>query len=297
MDTSHDKPVPAMALFSEPGRRDPWAHRRGEPRTFAVLWLCFTLGCMGLTIGSVGLMGVLHAEVYRPAARIMVALIAVGIAIVWPMIRLSQDYPARPVRSAMIDFLVIFPPAILPIWPQCMPWMAGWPVASAAAVSLNVFGWAFLVAGLLGLVYTLGQLSLAPARWACMLVFLMLALAGPVMAVAMGMPAQSLAHSAKDTPTLWMLTSPITSVFELARERSWSGAAIFPHEAHWAAGWIVLALGLMVWGLCLVVSPSNPARKSRSSDPILPEPKPGVPAEVASEQNPTPELAGRGDPA
>lgn len=241
-----------MALFVPSGRPDPWAHRRGEPRTFAVLWLFFVLGCLAVTIGGVGVLGMLHPDVYRPAARALLAVVAVGVSVVWPMVRLSQDYPTRALRSAFVDLLVVTPPALLLVWPQCLPWMAGWPIEAALAISLSYSGWAVLVAGLLGLLYTLAAQGAAPARWAGMLVFLTIALAGPAL-------ASSVAPPTPGDSNPWLLTSPITSIFELARDRSWSGRAILTLESHWTAGWLVLAVGLMTWGLALVVQ-SSPGR-------------------------------------
>src|SRR5262245_56761146 len=69
----------------------PWSHRRGEPRTFAAIWLLFLFAATILSVGAVGLFGLVSTDVYRPAARVMLEIVTVGVVILWPMVRLSQE--------------------------------------------------------------------------------------------------------------------------------------------------------------------------------------------------------------
>ena len=44
-------------------------------------------------------------------ARIMLEVVTVGIVVLWPMVRLSQEAPKRPVRALLLDSSVILVPA------------------------------------------------------------------------------------------------------------------------------------------------------------------------------------------
>src|ERR1043166_1453153 len=114
-------PAPeASATPGEPPVRplvpDPWAHRRGEPRTFAALWLLFLFAATILSVGAVGIFGLMSTDVYRPAARVMLEIVAIGVVVLWPMVRLSQAAPAFPLRAMLGDAVVVLVPAQAVIW-------------------------------------------------------------------------------------------------------------------------------------------------------------------------------------
>ncbi len=142
-----DKSTPLQRAASTPAP-DPWAHRRGEPRLFAVLWVMYVMAAM---IGSVqwvyGATDVTQ-ESYSPAARIMLIVIAVGACVLWPMVRLSQSRPRGSVLGAVaLDSWVVLVPVLMVVWP--MIYMAGWPLEVVIALSALVLVWVVLAAGVL----------------------------------------------------------------------------------------------------------------------------------------------------
>ncbi len=232
---------------------DRWAHRRAEPRPFAAIWLAFILGASVLSIGAVGGLGLMSTEVYRPAARVMIALIGAGVALVWPMIRLSQEIPSRPLRSALADAVVVIIPIILVVLPQSLPWMADWPLEVSLSMVAVLAGWSVLVAGVLG--WTFSTISLAPRlsilrSWA-MAALAVIAIGPGALAgilLASGPVESRIAGGESGVADLLLVASPLTAPFELARERLWTGAAALIGTRHWlavAAIWLAAAITLL----------------------------------------------------
>lgn len=141
---------------------DPWAHRRGEPRLFSVLWTVYVLVAMGGSVVWLSTTGRFTATGYGPAARIMLMVVMAGVVLVWPMTRLSQvlpdeeDMPAgkpmretRPAAAMLADVPVIQVPVQLVIWP--LLGLAGWPLAVVGAVSMLFLVWTVVVGGLVAI--------------------------------------------------------------------------------------------------------------------------------------------------
>ncbi len=249
---------PANGTVAAPARPDPWAHRRAEPRPLAAAWTLFLLGVGLVTIGPMGLAGLSSWDAYRPAARTMVVLMVVGIVVLWPMLRLCQEAPARPGRACLADALVILIPAQIVLWPQCWPWMADWPVRVVATVAAGVTAWTLITGALLAVALDRG--ARAPdAAWRTlwMLAFLVLAFAGLLIDVAAGSPADA----SLDVPgSPWKLASPIGLVHDCLAGRPWSGrpATIWPSHVA-AAGWS-LGSGLTLWGFYGLLMAGRPGR-------------------------------------
>ena len=139
-------------MHRKPAHLDPWAHRRGEPRLFAVLWMIYVIVAVLGSVQWVLQTTDLTPGAYAPAARIMLAVIAAGATILWPMTRLSQaaPSPARATPAAILaDVLVV----LLPAWMVVVPLvgMAGWPIDIVAALAIMLGGWVYLVGGILAL--------------------------------------------------------------------------------------------------------------------------------------------------
>jgi hypothetical protein len=239
---------------------DPWAHRRAEPRPLALLWSMYLLAACLMTLGAAVRGGIVGPDICRPATRLLLAIVGIGLAVVWPMIRLSQTRPgASPVAGAARDALVLVAPVQLLIWPHLFPWLCGWPLPVVAALAAWSIAWATLVGGLLAL--ALVRIASDPSRhgpshlsrgvW--MGLFLVVALAGPplsrlviTLAGATVIPGPVLPGSTPAGDVTW-LASPVFAVFELARERpEHVGGAHVP-----LSNWLVLAavgaLGLVAW--------------------------------------------------
>ncbi|MFO0833137.1 MAG: hypothetical protein U0637_14995 [Phycisphaerales bacterium] len=224
---------------------DQFAHRRGEPRTFIALWVVLLLASIAVTLGGVGMLGLLATDVYRPAARRLLIMIMVGSIVLWPMLRLSQIAPRRPARAFVVDALAVLVPIQAIIWPQSFPWMAAWPWEVSACVALWFAAWAVAIAGMLTWFFSGRRPACAP--WALMVFFVSLAMGGVVAAAAR--PATDLDAEGLRTFDGWMMVSPVTGVWELTEDRAWTGLAAQVTSGHWwAVGW-AWTFALVCWVL------------------------------------------------
>lgn len=151
-DTRPDKPKKPK----KPKKPDRWAHRRAEPRTLAFLWAMYILAAGLLTIGVLlfrGPWALLDKDVYQYAARTMLLCVAIGLAALWPMARLSQSVPLRERASGAIfkDMLVLLPPTQAVVWAQAAA-RAGWAIDLIAAMALSLVAWPMLAGAVMALV-------------------------------------------------------------------------------------------------------------------------------------------------
>ncbi len=244
-------PVDDEVILLKPKGPDPWPHRRGEPRAFAVFWILFLLGSTIVSLGPAWSMGAPSYETYRPAASTLMVLCAVGLVVLWPMVRLSQAAPRHPLRAIIGDLIVLLLPLAAVVLPQAFPFMTGWPIEVAGAVMLILTGWAFAVAGVL-LVALSREAVGGGARWAAMAVIIAAALAAPV--VEMLRPRTPPAERAMDAPRPAALASPLSAVWEITRDRSWSGQAARLLPAHETAVVWTLAGGAVLFSAGLVAA-------------------------------------------
>lgn len=281
---------PVEPLF-QPPTDDPWAHRRVEPRPLALVWTLYLLGACALTLGSLIYSGVFGPDVCRPATRQLLALVAMGLCVMWPMLRLSQAVPAaRPGRGVLRDYLVLVGPGQMLVWPQGFAWLSAWPWSVIAALALWMLVWPLLVGGLLALACSspaVGQPAQTKLRGAqhmgragLMLGFLALSLAGPPLAKAalhaLGVhPAPTPRFAGADSAgDLSWLASPVFGVFELTRERPEQIGSAGIGPPHWyalASVWIAAGVvwALAGWRL------TRPARApTGTSPPLAPRPPP-----------------------
>ncbi len=239
-----DAPVPD-APVARVKRVDPWAHRRGEPRTFAALWLVYLAGAAAVSLGAGGSLGLFSTDVYRASARILLVIAGVGLGVLWPMVRLSQELPARGNRSAWQDVVVVALPLQAVAWPQALPWMAGWPLAVAGAVAAAYTAWAVLLGGVLACCYALLRAGVVRGRATLMAGVMVVVGAGPLLGVVAGREGEL--RGAPDAD-VWLALSPVTGAWEMARDRTWSGFAARVTPAHWWAIAGVVGAGVCAWG-------------------------------------------------
>jgi hypothetical protein len=254
---------------TRPRRYDPWAHRRGEPRLFAFLWSLFLFAATLTTFGSASASGELSHETLRPAARTLLVLIAVGISIGWPLVRLSQSPDRHPRRGSLRDAIVILVPIHAVLWPQMLWWLAQWPISVVAALVALFTAWTMLIAALLAYAQITrpAASSVSPranahaTNW--MLIFIALTLLGLVPAL---IDSSRLARAGDVIPraaNLSWMPSPITGAWDLARDRSWTGNAASVSRLHWLAIGVVSLIAGVVWALALVRRPRKPSRPAR----------------------------------
>jgi hypothetical protein len=240
---------------------DPWAHRRGEPRLFALLWTIYLFVATAITMLRVVSHGFPGGEAMRPAARAMLITVAAGIALVWPLIRLSQRRDDRPLAAVVHDLVVILVPVQAIVWPQALWWLGRWPLDVVAAVAAMLTAWSFLVGGLIALAYASeGATPLRPSgragarRAAWMVLMVGLALLPAVPAV-FGQPTES--------GRWWWMLSPLTAAAELVRDRSWSGVTAAATDTHWwfIAGTAIVACPIWLAAGSASVRPTRAGRR------------------------------------
>jgi len=222
---------------------DPFASRRGEPRTFIAIWAAYLFGATLVSIGTAGAAGLLSGEVYRPAARVMLEAAAFGIVFVWPLIRLSQAAPERPLRAFLIDSLIVAVPVQILAGVQALPWMAAWPRPVVGMMGGVLGGWTLLVGGLLASYFGAGAERAMP-RWVMMALLALLVVVGPALSV---LDVRVMDRPEADACDAWMMTSPLSAVFEITRNRPWTGATAAVGGGHRIALGVTLGAAGLAW--------------------------------------------------
>jgi hypothetical protein len=227
-------PPPAGPPPTPKKKSDPWAHRRGEPRIFAFVWTVYLFLATAATMLSTVAKGFPGPEVMRPAARVLLLTVALGIALVWPVIRLSQARDRSPVSATAQDLFVVLIPIQAVVWPQSLWWLAHWPLRVVAAEASLLAAWALVIGGALALGLSGRQREGPPGlRWGWMAGIVALVSLGTLPALAAdGRPIGGGDVLIREIRPSWML-SPFTAVLELSRDRSWSGLPAGPTEGHW----------------------------------------------------------------
>lgn len=211
-ETSVETPTPVVSYTTAPAR-DRWAHRRIEPRPFALLWILYLLGAALISFGATGAILQPSSDTYRYATLFLFTLAAIGVSIFWPMLRLSQSCPTSPPRAVLLDLVVMLPPLHCVVWPQLLDWMARWSLPLVATIAAAFTAWSFLIGALLALALgthpnpldarSPGLLPRSDRRSLWMVAFLVLAFLGP---------AVSLSWPGDRSFELGLLASPIAFV-------------------------------------------------------------------------------------
>jgi len=186
--------TPAVSA-SDGANADPWAHRRGEPRTFALLFCMYLLASAMLTIFATPVLGAVNSATFLNSSRMLLVLVAVATVVLWPMTRLSQAAPTRPVKAAAIDTAVVIFLMQAVLWPATIlpggakispaPWLGLWPWSVTAGLSLLYASWSILIGGILACALT-GEAGWRRTAWT--LVVLAMVAGG---AVAVGVMSQA----------------------------------------------------------------------------------------------------------
>jgi hypothetical protein len=253
-DTQHLWPPPP------PKAKDLWRHRRGEPRLFAFFWLVWMTIASALCLAPLGPLGLMDVDASRPACRRLLLLMMVGAVVLWPTIRLSQALPRSPVRAIFQDFIVVLIGAQAILWPMMLlGWWAARDIAGVAGVLaawMLVAGAAIVVA--MRHIEKLERVAARPmhvARALWTLLIMVGAFAVPLVGLAMGLWRPTAAAS------LWAMTSPMTAVYELLRDRRTAGPGAYIQQIHWRAIGVTLCVGLIAWGIALALNARvRPAR-------------------------------------
>ncbi len=218
-----------------PRGRPDWSHRRGEPRGLALAWALYLMLAMMGSLMPAMTLGRFDPDVFRPAARVLSAVIVVGLVVLWPMLRLSQR-PAGGVPGGRIgrDLVVLLIPAMTLVWPQVL--LAGWSIETVSAVSALLVVWSLVAAS--GLSWWRGCGGEKRSAGVAVMVLLVLLVAG-LPPVLWRSGVLEVSPAGRGVTPGWMWT-PVTSVLEILRDRSWSGHPADVSAGHWV--WIVRLL-------------------------------------------------------
>ena len=186
------------------GKDDPWAHRKGEPRVLVLLWAMYLMGGALTTIFAVRSVGAPAAGRYEYGCRAMVVIVVCGLSVLWPMTRLSQMPPERPLRAMLIDLVALLAPVQAVVWP--MPLLTTWTLGIAAGLNLMIASWGLLA----GVLVAHGSASRSMAtRTLLMMGAVFLAGAAPALALFIG------SAGSPSMPGWWEMLSPITATLAL----------------------------------------------------------------------------------
>lgn len=238
--------------FRHTGARDPWAHRKGEPRPFALLWAIYLMAAALLTIFAVSRISIPSTAQFVYACRAMLVMANLGVVVLWPMTRLSQQFPQRPVRAVLVDLLIVLVPVQAVVWP--MPVLAHWSWPVTAAQAASTAAWAMLVASILLVAMR------HPTHWGrtiSMLACLGVALIGPallIIPIVLNRPASA-------DLILWL--SPLTTPYIISAAPSGHSPSMLRSE--WLLTLAPLPLAL---GLSLFADPGD--RNGVSAPPVDP---------------------------
>ncbi len=214
--------------------RDPWAHRKGEPRMLALLWAMYLMGGALMTIFAVRSLGAPSSDRYAYGCRAMLFIVILGTSVLWPMARLSQAPPKRPLYATLVDLFAMLAPVQAVIWPMTLLTSWGWDVV--AGLNLLVASWAALASALV----LRGAVSRSwVTRTLLMAVLVLLVGAAPGLGLLLansGAPA---------LPRWWSMLSPITGVLELTSSPANRRVTMEGWEWAWSAAPMVVGLALL----------------------------------------------------
>ena len=270
-ETASERTDNAKATRKRGGKNDRWAHRRAEPRTLGFLWAMFILLAGLSTIGVLLVRGpwaLLDEEVYQYAARTMLLSVAIGVALLWPMARLSQTVSLResPASAMFKDLLAILPPVQAVVWAQVVA-RAGWTIDQIGAMALGLWAWPMLVAAVLACflrprgvrqedaVYDHGTVFIGargPSGTARTIVMGGIAVAAlaPLLALRTG-------------PGWATMLSPVSAVLDLAQQREVGPNAPSVIDWRWTALLSLLALSLVAWVFLVFYEPYAARRRAK----------------------------------
>jgi len=224
---------------------DRWAHRRVEPRGLALVWTMYLLASTVIAFGAPAARGTLDTLSSRFAARELLVLVGVGIAFLWPTMRLSQAFPAEGgVRAAAKDLIVILLPSTAVVLPMSL--MAAWPVTVAAGLVSVTLVWTMVIGAMLAVAINPppgGRRDSGAGRRAMF---------SALFALAMGLPAAfawsrpDLDSRAADLISCMALPGMLV---EISRDRHWSGQAATVLFEHWVAILVIGVFALSAWML------------------------------------------------
>lgn len=245
-----------VGLIAPSDGSDPYRHRRGEPRGFALFWTAFlVLGTMAC-FAAYGVGRGITPHGYVNAARSLTAVLGLGVGVLWPVFRLSQA-PAKGGGIAVVsrDLVIVLLPLQAVLWPQAL--VAKWPIEVISAVAAVLGAWAAIIGAVIAISLgsavprrseakdRLGEATgrVISQRGLTMLLILLIVFAGPTYWWIEPILSGGSAHA-----SFWSrMASPVTAPLELTRERLWTGHAAQITGNHWRAISLTLVFAGVSW--------------------------------------------------
>lgn len=244
--------VPQLKTY---GSADPWGHRKGEPRTFAVLWCVYLLGASLATILSVEESWPPSSDQYEFPARVLMTLMLFGITVMWPAIRLCQATPRNPPGASLADWVVIVLPAQVLIWPMML--MLSWPLSVTAWLALAAASWGTV--SMTAVAWGVSSNANANRRITAMSLCLAFSLAGGLVGIAW-------ASITADAPPRWVWAwNALTGVWIVTEPES-ALSTLAPSRLMWAGACVPGAISIGLWLALWMHTPSHQIQKHPPSN-------------------------------
>lgn len=249
LGTESEIPESERDIFGRrPKNRPDWSHRRREPRGLALVWTVYLMLATMVALMPMVASGQLSPDVYRPAARLMMLFVMVGLAVLWPVLRLSQrPHRESPVSDVARDLGVMCIPAFVIVWPQII--LAGWPIAVVLAVCAVLLVW-----GVTSGIILLWWHRYSRGGWAgrAIAVLAVTLLSGGIPLGLLLLGGLDLSRPGPEAMTGWMW-SPHTAVWEVLRARVFSGQPALVGVSHWrilGAQAVLASMAFIASALC-----------------------------------------------
>jgi len=80
---------------------------------------------------------------YQHGLLIMLLCVSTGVMVGWPLLRLSQEFTAAPLRQTLLDMIVVASMIQVILWPIRL--VTAWTPGRTAAIDMTLLGWLLLV--------------------------------------------------------------------------------------------------------------------------------------------------------
>lgn len=248
---------PERDLFGRtPKGRQDWSHRRGEPRVLVLCWSMYLLGTLAVSFGPLAGSSSTSIEAYRQASRSLSVYWMIGLFLLAPALRLCQVVSKRPMLAAARDLLVLWVPVAALTLVQAISTLSDWPLAVVAAEASAMGAWAAVAMGVVALAAWLEPaVGAAIARLGAAAVLVIAALGVPAVLLAGGwlslFEPRAVGAAAAGADRAAML-SPLTAVWEVMRDRAWTGQPADVDAGHWRAIRVTFAVAIVPWVLAAI---------------------------------------------
>ena len=230
-------------------RPDRWAHRRGEPRGWALLWSSYLLGACIIALFTPASRLSFDPQQIRASCTLLLALILLGVAVFWPLVRFSQ-IPARvPSRAAAVDLLIVLAPAATILAP--MHFLTRWSTDTVVALSVSLGAWAFLFGGMVAL-----GARTRSSTWRALAMLICLALAGLAPLLGLLIAQNAAPEQVDAVRRASLLASPVAAPFAITHFPT--PRAPNPDALAWRLAFAPLAPASLVWLAAILLDLARP---------------------------------------